>query len=595
MKKLLRLPLCTSAALAALSLAACGDDQPVTSDTASSTTVSTTTVSPTTTVDPTGSGPTTASTETGGTGTAGETLGTTGTQTTGPDTTSTTVPDTTTTTTTTGPDTTTTSTTGPDTTGGSTGDNTTGEDPFFGEIPETCEQAELSKSTVGCLFYAIDMDSHDLAETGQYAVAVANVQTDQQATVTIERKQGGVWNVIAGPANINALGLQTFNLPDQHTDDSQLGVGFAYRVNSTVPVIAYQFNPVDGSSSYLSDAAMLYPVTGLDSINHAITFTGATDNTNTAQHNYASAVAVYDGTKITVTPKVATKAGNGVPAGQPGVPFEVMLNEGDVLSVAVQNLNSQLSGTIFESDKEKPFMLFAGLECALIPVGTCCCDHMEEQISGVRLWGKNFVAARMPLRNMAQPESALWQIYAAEDDTTINLTADAQVTGLPGNPIKLNKGQLVEFYSDGPTAEPGDFVIESDKPIGVMHYMTGAENMPAPFNSTGDPAAVQIPSIEQALPRYVVLVPGTWINDFGVFTRKAGAVVNVDGVPIADNLWNPIGVGDYEVARVPLGDGVHVLDGMDTPFSVYIVGFDQHDSYAYLGGTGTKIVNPIPM
>lgn len=158
----------------------------------------------------------------------------------------------------------------------------------------------------------------------------------------------------------------------------------------------------------------------------------------------------------------------------------------------------------------------------------------------------------------------------------------------------LNKGQVVEIYSNGPASEPGDFEIASDKPIGVMHYMTGAENMPAPFNSTGGPAAVQIPAVEQSLPRYVVLVPGTWINDVGVFTRKAGAIVQIDGVQIADNLWNPVGNSDYEVARVPLTDGVHFLDGMDTPFSVYIVGYDQHDSYAYLGGTGTKLVNPVP-
>jgi hypothetical protein len=27
---------------------------------------------------------------------------------------------------------------------------------------------------------------------------------------------------------------------------------------------------------------------------------------------------------------------------------------------------------------------------------------------------------------------------------------------------------------------------------------------------------------------------------------------------------------------------------------VIIVGYDQHDSYAYLGGTGTGVINPNP-
>ena len=30
------------------------------------------------------------------------------------------------------------------------------------------------------------------------------------------------------------------------------------------------------------------------------------------------------------------------------------------------------------------------------------------------------------------------------------------------------------------------------------------------------------------------------------------------------------------------------------PISVIVVGYDQHDSHGYLGGTGTKIINPDP-
>lgn len=592
----------------ALLLAACGDNGGGTGDASTGATGTDTGTAPTTTptTDTPTTTPTTTPTEATDSGMTGSaTMATSEPGTTDPTTaTSTTAPTSATDTDagTTGPNDTTGAVSGTTTTSGTTGgdestggaESTTGEDPFFGEIPETCEQAELSKSTVGCLFYAIDMDSHDLAELGQYAVAVANVQKLSPANVTIERKVNDVWQVVAGPTQIGTLNLSTFNLPDQHTDDTQLAKGFAYRVKSDVPVIAYQFNPIDGQNSFLSDAAMLYPVTAWDHINHAITFTSTVDNTSTEQHSYASAVAYADGTKITVTPSVATKAGPGVPAGQPGVPFDITLDEGDVLSVAVSQIGTSLSGTIFESVKEKPFAMFAGLECALIPTDVCCCDHMEEQISGVRLWGKNFVGARVPPRNTAAPETSLWQLYGSEDDTIVTIVADAQVTGLPANPIKLKKGQVVEFYAGGTMKEPGDFEITADKPIAVMNYMTGAENMPAPFNSTGDPLSVQIPAVEQYLPRYVVLVPGTWNNDVGVFTRMAGAIITIDGVPIPDTSFNPVGNSGFEVARVPLLDGIHVLEGDDTPFSVIVVGYDQHDSYGYLAGTGTKIINPAP-
>lgn len=483
-----------------------------------------------------------------------------------------------------------TTTSGGETTGG---DSTT-EDPVFGEIPATCAEAELSSSTVGCRFYAVDMDSYDgPTETNQFAVAVANVQQDQAATVTIERKDGDLWTVIAGPTPVAALDLQSFNLPDQHTNDSQLAAGFAYRVTADVPVIAYQFNPVDGATSFLSDASMLYPTTGLDSINHVIAWPAMNDSAPVFHHSYATAIAVKDDTTITVTPRVATLAGPGVPAGVPNVPFNVVLDEGDVLSVAVQDLGASMTGALFESVKATPFMLFAGHECAEMPIGVCCCDHLEEEISGVRLWGKTFVGARMAIRDTQAPEAALWQIYAAENDTTITLTADPQVTGLPPGPIKLDKGKMVEFYAGGTAAEPGDLLIEADRPIGVMHYMTSAKNVQGE-NKIGDPAAVQIPSIEQYLPRYVVLVPGTWENDVGVFTRTAGAPVTIDGVPISDAAWFPVAGGDFEVARVPLTDGVHVLDSDGTSFGAYIVGYDTADSYAYLGGIGTKIVNPEP-
>ena len=591
-------PVVTPPLLAALLLTACGDSSGGTSETATGTASASTgaSVGPTTDT-PTSVGPTTPTSDVTDSGMSGSaTMATTDPQpstgTTNPTTATTSGPGTST-----GavdPDTGTGTGTG-STSGASTGaESSTGEDPNFGQIPETCEQSELSKSTVGCLFYAIDMDSHDLAETGQYAVAVANVQKDQAANVTVERKQNNVWNVIAGPTQITKLNLATFNLPDQHTDDSMVGKGFAYRVKSDVPVIAYQFNPVDGQNSFLSDAAMLYPVTAWDHINHAITFTSTTDNTNTPQRSYASAVAYVDNTKITVTPSVATKAGAGVPAGVPGQPFDVILNEGDVLSVAINNIGTSLSGTTFTSAEATPFGMFAGLECALIPTQTCCCDHMEEQISGVRLWGKNFVAARVPVRNVAMPETSLWQLYGSEDNTVVNIVADPQVTGLPPNPIKLNKGQVVEFYAGGTQIEPGDFEITADKPIAVMNYMTGAENLPGNLSSTGDPLSVQIPAVEQYLPRYVVLVPGTWVNDVGVFTRMAGAMIKIDGVTIPDMAFNPVGNSGFEVARVPLSDGIHVLEGDETPFSVIVVGYDQHDSYGYLAGTGTKIINPDP-
>jgi hypothetical protein len=80
--------------------------------------------------------------------------------------------------------------------------------------------------------------------------------------------------------------------------------------------------------------------------------------------------------------------------------------------------------------------------------------------------------------------------------------------------------------------------------------------------------------------------------DEGVITRSAGSEVRVDGTPIPDADFIPVGA-TYEVARVPLEDGVHVLEG-DEPFGIVVAGYDDDDSYAYLGGAGTAQINPVP-
>ncbi|MCA9692290.1 MAG: IgGFc-binding protein, partial [Myxococcales bacterium] len=353
---------------------------------------------------------------------------------------------------------------------------------------------------------------------------------------------------------------------------------------------AYQFNPVDGGSSFLSDASMLYPVPTWDHFNQIVGWRVINDGFG-VQGSYVSIIAAYDGTVVTVTPNTATVAGPNVPAGQPGQPFQIMLNEGDLAEVMTKTLNANLTGTRVDSDEDHPVAVFSGNECTFIPTNVYACDHLEEQIAGVRLWGEHFIGSRVPPRSNT-PDTSLWQIYASEDGTTVNLSASPGVTGLPPNPINLNAGEAVEFYAGGTAQDPGDFEVNADKPIAVLNYMTGANNPGA--NNTGDPAMVQLSPVEQYLPRYVVLVPSTWVNDVAVVTRPEGAPIELDGMAIPDNLFIPVGNSGYEVARVPVPDGVHFFDGMFDKFSVIIVGYDSYDSYAYLGGTGTGIINPNP-
>ncbi|MFV8753860.1 IgGFc-binding protein [Nannocystaceae bacterium ST9] len=451
-------------------------------------------------------------------------------------------------------------------------------------IPETCEQASTAETTVGCLFYAVDLDQNGPLESDQYAIAVSNVQLEMPASVTVERKVGGVWQVVAGPQMIPPLDLHVFPLPNNNQQSSGIKADGSWRVSSDVPIIAYQFNPlIQGAAS--SDASMLYPVTSWDYINQVIHWGVGYGR------GYITIVAAEDGTMVEVTPAVTTMAGPGVPGGVAGVPFMISLQEGEIAEVMVVDEHAQLTGTKVVSDENHPVAVFSGHECAWIPVNVVACDHIEEQLSGVRLWGTEFAGGRMPVRYAPAPETSLWQILASEDGTTVTIEAHAEVTGLPASPAMLDQGEKLEFFAGGSIAHPGDLRISASKPIAVTNYMTGFGNLPA--TNDGDPAMVQLSAIEQFLPRYVVLVPDQWTIDILVITKPVGSEVSVDGVAVPDDQFLDFGDGEWEAARYMAADGVHLLEGTE-PFSVVVVGYDGADSYAYLGGSSTGKINPSP-
>ncbi len=451
-------------------------------------------------------------------------------------------------------------------------------------IPETCAQASTAETTVGCLFYAVDLDQNGPLENDQYAVAVSNVQLATPATVTVEKKVGGVWQVVGGPLVVPPLDLHAFPLANNNQQSSGVKADGTYRVTSDVPIIAYQFNPlIQGAAS--SDASMLYPVTSWDYINQVVHWGVGYGR------GYITIVASQNNTMVEVTPAVATMAGPGVPAGNVGVPFMINLQEGEIAEVMVVAEHAQLTGTKVVSDEDHPVAVFSGHECAWIPLGVVACDHIEEQLSGVRLWGTEFAAGRMPVRYAPAPETSLWQIVASEDNTSVTIDAAPEVTGIPANPAVLNQGEKLEFFAGGSVAHPGDLRISATKPIAVANYMTGFGNLPATNN--GDPAMVQLSAIEQFLPRYVVLVPDQWDIDILVITKPLGSEVTVDGVVVPAGQYSDFGDGEWEAARYQAGDGVHQLEGTE-PFSVVVVGYDGADSYAYLGGSSTGKINPTP-
>jgi hypothetical protein len=305
-------------------------------------------------------------------------------------------------------------------------------------------------------------------------------------------------------------------------------------------------------------------------------------------------IATQDGTEVTVEPSTAPLAGGVVPG--TGETFTVEMQEGDLLEVQTNAYLDTMTGSRITANEGHPIIVFSAQECAFIPETVYACDHLQEQLPGMRFWGKEFVAARMPVRQTTgDAEATLWQVYASEDNTQVTFTASSSVTGLPPSPSTLNQGDVLEFYAAGPQFEPGDFFVQADKPIGILEYMTGAQNITDWSSQIGDPAMVYVSPTEQFLPRYVVLVPGTWINDALIITRHSMQGVILDDNPLPDDPFVPVADSGYEVARIPIDDGIHTLASEDEQYglAVIVVGYDSYDSYAYAGGMGMGEINPI--
>ena len=443
-----------------------------------------------------------------------------------------------------------------------------------------CERAAFDRSSVGCVYYAVDTN----ALGGPYAIAVSNVDSSATANVTIEVKNGTAWAPVPqGMFTLAPHSLQTVTVARRFADGSRVYQGGAYRITSDLPVISYQFAPIDGSASFLSDASLLLPVSALDKYYIVSAWPYGVDMGQTARPAHIQ-IAAAGAAQVTVTSPITTAAGAGVPSLVPGTPAQFNLEEGDYMQLTVQNINESFAGAYIESTG--PIAVFSSNDCANVPniPDQCCCDHLEEQLFGLQTWGKSYVAAQMPRRGA---EGSVWQILAQQDGTNVTFTPAPGVTGLPPS-VTLSARQKVEYEVIG-GGQPGDFLVTSDKPILVNQYTVGAFHVQA--NSLlGDPDMVQAVPTEQFLASYTILVPGTWINDYLVITKKEGTMILVDGVP-PNVTWNSVS-GGWQTGVLSVPDGVHTLES-NIPFGVHVNGYDDYDSYAYPGGLNQTVINPI--
>ena len=437
-----------------------------------------------------------------------------------------------------------------------------------GECLPLCSLVTNDPSSIGCSFIANRM--LNIFSNQSDSLIVGNTSQDKTANVQLYFVTNGQNNEAPQGAPI-ALGpgeTHQFNLVNPAPDGvSALRVGGAYRVESDIPIIAYQHSPLGAQAT--NDASMLLPEHALRS-NHVV---ASYANSLTGDYpSYFNVIAAEDDTTVNWTPRANTAAGAGVPAVNADATGEVVLNRFDLLQVRVTDKNHDISGTYVTGNGKKIWVVGA-TECVNVPSGVTWCDHIEEQMIPLDYWGETYVGAHSPDRGN---EQHFWRIYAGADNVMIS-TDPVQ----PGTPFTLmGAGDYIDLTVPNGTS----FVINGDGPFMPVQYL-GSQNGGA---STGDPSMYQMVPVEQFLKSYAFVTGTNYPQHFVQIIRESGgADVVVDGQTV-DGYYQ---VGDYEVSDFSISEGSHFATS-DDAFGIVGIGYSQATSYGYPGGLRLQTINP---
>lgn len=496
-----------------------------------------------------------------------------------------------------------------------------------------CERAAHSFGYEGCEYWPTVTANSTLANdpSFHYAVAVANT-AEQRAHVEVTRGSEVIAGVDVEPGALEVIQLPWVNELRGSALVSTIVRSGAYRLTSTVPVVAYQFNALEfenaaGAPSYTNDAALLLPTAALAT---SYTVSGIPTSASLWQPSpeesarrlgsggFVSIVATADATTVHVhtRARLAPMSDTFV-THEAGEEITFQLDRGDVVQLITDTRGWATgtmpgschdlfgytdpgdgstyqaclvdprwdpSGTTIESDRA--VAVFSGHDCANVPYDTFACDHLEEQLTPATTWRREVVATRAtpPVGSDTAGYVNVWRITSSTDGNAISFEPEGV-----HEPVVLTQGQTLSFESDAES-----FVVRATSPILLAQLLPGASvamragGVPA---VNGDPAFGIVAPTEQYRRSYTFLVPPTYVENWANVVAPLAAQGNVqlDGEPIG--ALSPIGTSRYGSAQVQLSAGVHHLEvvgdgltSLDRIAGLMVYGYARYTSYLYPGG-----------
>ncbi|MGE0868908.1 MAG: IgGFc-binding protein [Kofleriaceae bacterium] len=422
------------------------------------------------------------------------------------------------------------------------------------------------------------------AQKSPFAIVVSNPQA-RSVDVTVTGPNGETFVRTVAAGQIQALLPQMSSIPDQSNDGTGMAKK-AYKVTSTLPIVAYQFNPLDNVNVFSNDASLLIPATAFDTQYYVMSYPTLDRRPQTHPfYGYLSVVASQDNTMIEVTPSAAVVASSTQTALAAHTPVNFTLNRHDVLTLQAA-VGGDLTGTKIRAiNTNVPFGVFGGHEALGVGEttppdlthtdGPCCADHIEEMLFPTSTWGKTFAITRSQPRGANELD--IIRIMAQKPNTTLQFIP-APVAGSCGT---LDAGQFCEVKIAVDTA------ITATEPVLVGHYLQSAIWRDILFGGIigeGDPdLSIAVP-VEQFRTEYTVLVPNAYAKNFLSIAAPSQGAVLVDGAPVT---MTPFAAGAYRANRTMVTAGQHKIQ-CPNGCGVEVYGYGSAVSYMFAGGLDLK-------
>jgi len=495
-----------------------------------------------------------------------------------------------------------------------------GTECFNGKCEELCELNKKVSSYIGCEYWSADLDNYDNALSQPHAIVVSNINPELDARVELWLGESETRLTIGAdgqpfPSVIRPGEAAIFSIPVgfDHSGTRVL-TDKAIRVTANIPIIAYQFNPLNNVDVYSNDGTLLLPTNALGNEYWGLSWPY---RQGPGLRGFLTIInSSGQPNRIRIRPTAQILAGPNIDAMEPGIERTIELLPGQSLNLTASGIEYEAArerGCLLDNEgppinvlpcpdltgthilSEHPITVFGGHQCANVVEGVNRCDHIESILFPVNTWGKTYVGSKFKPRAPGDyPEPDVWRILAAEDNTQVQ--TQPIINGIHGR--RLNAGEWLQFEST--TA----FVLGASKPVSLVQYMVGSNwfGIPRICNTgidaqnptgIGDPAmAVAVP-VDQFRSDYLLVTPQNYTEDYLNVVAPAGRAIRLDGTPLSRDLFVPVGNGDFEAAIIPVRDGFHRLDA-DVPFGVTSYGYACHVSYAYPGGLNLEALSERP-